>query len=80
MKRIIIIGGGVAGLGAAYKVARAGSEGHDVSTLPLPPDSLTYERIDDLQELVNVAAVNLIFAPSDFSAWQQKITGKLFTI
>lgn len=30
MKRIIIIGGGVAGLGAAYKVARAASEGHDV--------------------------------------------------
>jgi oxygen-dependent protoporphyrinogen oxidase len=30
MKRIIIIGGGVAGLGAAYKVARARSEGHDV--------------------------------------------------
>jgi oxygen-dependent protoporphyrinogen oxidase len=30
MKRIIIIGGGVAGLGAAYKVARATSEGHDV--------------------------------------------------
>ena len=30
MKRIIIIGGGGAGLGAAYKVARAASEGHDV--------------------------------------------------
>ena len=30
MKRIIIIGGGVAGLGAAYKVRRAASEGHDV--------------------------------------------------
>jgi protoporphyrinogen/coproporphyrinogen III oxidase len=30
MKRIIIIGGGVTGLGAAYKVARARSEGHDV--------------------------------------------------
>jgi protoporphyrinogen/coproporphyrinogen III oxidase len=30
MKRILIIGGGVAGLGAAYKVARAASEGHDV--------------------------------------------------
>jgi oxygen-dependent protoporphyrinogen oxidase len=30
MKRIIIIGGGVAGLGAAYKVTRAASEGHDI--------------------------------------------------
>jgi protoporphyrinogen/coproporphyrinogen III oxidase len=30
MKRIIIVGGGVAGLGAAYKVARAASEGHEV--------------------------------------------------
>lgn len=30
MKRVIIIGGGVAGLGAAYKVKRAADEGHDV--------------------------------------------------
>jgi oxygen-dependent protoporphyrinogen oxidase len=30
MKRIIIIGGGVAGLGAAYKITRAASEGYDV--------------------------------------------------
>ncbi|MBM4338216.1 MAG: protoporphyrinogen oxidase [Deltaproteobacteria bacterium] len=30
MKRIIIIGGGIAGLGAAYKVTRAASEGHEV--------------------------------------------------
>lgn len=30
MKRIIIIGGGVAGLGAAFKVKRAAAEGHDV--------------------------------------------------
>lgn len=31
MKHIIIIGGGAAGLGAAYKVARAGSAGHEVT-------------------------------------------------
>ncbi len=31
MRRVIIIGGGVAGLGAAYKVARAAAEGHDVT-------------------------------------------------
>lgn len=31
MKKVIIIGGGVAGLGAAYKVRRAADEGHDVS-------------------------------------------------
>lgn len=30
MKRIIIIGGGVAGLGAAYKIRRAADAGHDV--------------------------------------------------
>ena len=30
LKKILIVGGGVAGLGAAYKVARAASEGHDV--------------------------------------------------
>ncbi len=31
MKNVIIIGGGAAGLGAAYKVKRAAEEGHDVS-------------------------------------------------
>lgn len=31
LKRIIIIGGGVAGLGAAYKVRRAADAGHDVT-------------------------------------------------
>ena len=30
VKRVLIIGGGVAGLGAAYKVTRAASEGHGV--------------------------------------------------
>ncbi len=30
MKRVIIIGGGAAGLAAAYKITRARSEGHDV--------------------------------------------------
>lgn len=30
MKKVIIIGGGVAGLGAAYKMRRAADEGHDV--------------------------------------------------
>jgi len=38
MKRIIIIGGGVAGLGAAYKVKRAASEGHDVEFVLLEKD------------------------------------------
>ena len=38
MKRIIIIGGGVAGLGAAYKVTRAASEGHDIEFLLLEKD------------------------------------------
>ena len=38
MKRIIIIGGGVAGLGAAYKVTRAASEGHDVEFVLIEKD------------------------------------------
>ena len=38
MKRIIIIGGGVAGLGAAYKVRRAASEGHNVEFVLLEKD------------------------------------------
>ncbi len=38
MKRVIIIGGGVAGLGAAYKVRRAADEGHDVEFLLLERD------------------------------------------
>ena len=38
MKRIIIIGGGVAGLGAAYKVTRTASRGHDVEFILLEKD------------------------------------------
>ena len=38
MKRIIIIGGGVAGLGAAYKVARAASEGHELDFILIEKD------------------------------------------
>jgi len=39
VKRIIIVGGGVAGLAAAYKVARAASEGHEVEFALLEKDS-----------------------------------------
>jgi protoporphyrinogen/coproporphyrinogen III oxidase len=39
MKKIIIIGGGVAGLGAAYKVARAASDGHDVGFVLFEKDN-----------------------------------------
>jgi len=38
VKRVIIIGGGVAGLGAAYKVRRAADAGHDVGFLLLEKD------------------------------------------
>ena len=38
MKRIIIVGGGVAGLGAAYKITRAASEGHDVDFVLIEKD------------------------------------------
>lgn len=38
MKKIIIIGGGIAGLGAAYKVKRAASLGHDVDFILVEKD------------------------------------------
>ncbi len=38
MKRIIIVGGGAAGLGAAYKVKRAADEGHEVEFLLVEKD------------------------------------------
>ena len=38
MKRIIVIGSGVAGLGAALKVRRAAAEGHDVDVLVIERD------------------------------------------
>jgi len=52
MKRIIIIGGGVAGLGAAYKVARAAAEGHDVEFVLVERDErlggkIASEMVDD---------------------------------
>lgn len=39
MKHIIVIGGGVAGLGAAYKVKRAADAGHDVSFVLVEKDA-----------------------------------------
>lgn len=38
MKHVVVIGGGVAGLGAAYKVKRAAGEGHDVSVTVVEKD------------------------------------------
>ncbi len=38
MKRIIIIGGGVAGLGAALKITRAASEGHEIDFVLVEKD------------------------------------------
>ena len=38
MKKVIIIGGGAAGLGAAYKVRRAAEAGHDVDCILLEKD------------------------------------------
>jgi oxygen-dependent protoporphyrinogen oxidase len=40
MKRVIVIGGGAAGLAAAYKVRRAADEGHDVDVLLVEKDRL----------------------------------------
>lgn len=39
LKKVIIIGGGAAGLGAAYKVRRAAEAGHDVDCILLEKDS-----------------------------------------
>jgi oxygen-dependent protoporphyrinogen oxidase len=39
VKRVIIIGGGVAGLGAAYKIRRAADAGHDVDFVLVEKDS-----------------------------------------
>ncbi len=52
MKRVIIIGGGVAGLGAAYKIKRAADAGHDVDFVLVEKDDrlggcLVTEVIDD---------------------------------
>ena len=54
MKRIIVIGGGVAGLGAAYKVRRAAQAGNDVEVTLVEKDGrlggkLATEIIDDPQ-------------------------------
>ena len=38
MRRVIIIGGGLAGLGAAYKIIRAASEGHHVEFILVEKD------------------------------------------
>jgi len=38
VKQVIIIGGGVAGLGAAYKIQRAAAEGHDVDFVLVEKD------------------------------------------
>ncbi len=52
MKRVIIIGGGVAGLGAAYKLKRAADAGNDVDWVVIEKDDrlggkLATEYIDD---------------------------------
>ena len=49
-------------------------------TLSSPPASLADEKLDDLQHLVNLAAVNFMFAPTEFSVWQRNITAKVFGI
>ncbi|MBU4556593.1 MAG: protoporphyrinogen oxidase [Actinobacteria bacterium] len=52
MRNIIIIGGGAAGLGAAYKVKRAADEGHDVGFTLIEKDArvggkIASERVAD---------------------------------
>ena len=52
MKHIIIVGGGIAGLGAAYKIRRAADAGHDVEFTLVEKDDrlggkLLTERVED---------------------------------
>ncbi len=52
MKRVVIIGGGVAGLGAAYKIRRAADAGHDVGFVLIEKDDrlggkLATDHIED---------------------------------
>lgn len=46
MKKVIIVGGGVAGLGAAYKVRRAADAGHDVEFVLYEKDERVGGKID----------------------------------
>jgi len=45
--------------------------------IPSPPNSLSYARTDNLPELLNVAAVNLLFERAGFVAWQQSMIQRL---
>jgi hypothetical protein len=45
--------------------------------IPAPPASISYDRTDSLQELVNVAVVNLLFERPGFAAWQTGMIAKL---
>ncbi len=52
MKQIVVVGGGVAGLGAAFKIKRAADEGHDVAFTLVEKDprlggKLMSETVDD---------------------------------
>ncbi|MBN2840901.1 MAG: NAD(P)-binding protein, partial [Coriobacteriia bacterium] len=38
VKKVIIIGGGAAGLGAAYKIRRAAAAGHDIDCVLIEKD------------------------------------------
>jgi hypothetical protein len=58
------------------EIQRLGFPGHQ-TPIPSPPNSLSYNRTDNLQELVNVAVVNLLFERAGFVAWQKSIIEKL---
>lgn len=66
------------------QTARAEIARHNFPTfravLPSPPQSLEYDDINDLQMVVNMAAVNLMFAPAEYSTWQQRITKKVLCL
>jgi oxygen-dependent protoporphyrinogen oxidase len=52
MKHVVVVGGGVAGLGAAFKIKRAADEGHDVTFTLVEKDprlggKLMTEKVDD---------------------------------
>jgi|SRR5579862_418450 len=63
------------------QTARAEIARHNIPTfrtiLPSPPESLEYDNIDDLQMVVNVASVNMMFAPAQYSQWQKRINSEI---
>jgi hypothetical protein len=58
------------------EIARLGFPAYQ-TPIPTSPSSLTYIKTDNLQELLNVAVVNLLFERPGFVTWQKSILERL---